>query len=218
MKRILFLYSNQMPFTSQGILLMTADFTAAYTSTYRSQGDKSKNTKMSVLEDVTMAQIKEHMSIYLTLKDELCRLNKSSKAADIRLGYEKDKEVLIDKLRRAKSVAASLYADYADGILSESDYKFAKIKYVKDIENYQSRIQELECILLTYNEQYSVDTELDAQISDHKDFTELTEKIIKAFISRINCFDKNRFEFHFRFQDKLEELKELVNRRREEIA
>ena len=81
-----------------------------------------------------------HMNLFLDTKEVLQRLNRTAQAKQIKTDYKRQITDTRNRLERAQSMNSSLYNDYADGLLNERDYLFAKQKYVKEAENLAQKL------------------------------------------------------------------------------
>lgn len=113
---------------------------------------------------------------------------------------------------------SNLYNDYADGLLSERDYLFAKQKYVKETENLTQKLSELAAMQTTYEVEYAGNQDFAKVMEQYADFNELTSEIVHALISRIVFFGEDRIEIEYAFADELKTFVELTESRKEEIA
>lgn len=122
------------------------------------------------------------------------------------------------KQGREQSRAGSLYNDYADGILSESDYLYAKEKYLNEAAAEEQKINELQELQRRSEKGCKEGSKLETIIEKYKNFDNLTEDIIQSFISKVLVYSDERLEICFRFKDELEELAQVVEERRDEIC
>lgn len=115
--------------------------------TYQALKEKGCTRKRLNKKDVEKAveeAIRLHMKLFLDSKEALEQLNRTEEARQINAGYQREILEACKRKSRAESRAGSLYNDYADGILNESDYLYAKEKYLKDAEAEEQKIVELQ--------------------------------------------------------------------------
>ena len=121
-------------------------------------------------------------------------------------------------MERAQSMNTSLYSDYADGLLNERDYLFAKKKYVREAEEMAQRLSELSAVQATYKAEYSGNGSMAETIGKYADFKELSSEMIHALIKRIVFFGEGRIEIEYTFSDEMEAFLELAENRKGEIS
>lgn len=112
----------------------------------------------------------------------------------INAGYQKEILEACKKKIKAENRAGSLYNDYADGILSESDYLYAKEKYLSEAAAEEQRIIELQEMQRRYEKGRKENSKLETIVEQYKNFDNLTENIIKSFISKVLVYSDERLE------------------------
>lgn len=121
-------------------------------------------------------------------------------------------------MERAQSMNSSLYSDYADGLLNERDYLFAKKKYVREAEEMAQKLSELAALQATYEAEYAGDSGMSETIGRYADFRELSSEMVHALIKRIVFFGEGRIEIEYTFADEMKELVELAESRKGEVS
>lgn len=179
---------------------------------------KKKRIKMQDLEQAVENALRMHMKLFLDTKKVLQSLNKTAQAKQIKTDYRRQITDTKNRLERAQSMNSNLYNDYADGLLSERDYLFAKQKYVKEAENLAQKLSELAAMQTTYEAEYAGGQDFAKVMERYAGFEELTSDIVHALISRIVYFGEGRIEIEYAFADELKAFVELTESRKEEIS
>ena len=201
-----------------GIAKVYYDYTCPNSESYGEQFCKKKKIKMQDLEEAVEAALRMHMNLFLDTKEVLQRLNRTAQAKQIKTDYRRQITDTRNRLERAQSMNSSLYNDYADGLLNERDYLFAKQKYVKEAENLAQKLSELAAMQTTYETEYAGGQDFAKIMGQYAGFEELTSEMVHALISRIVFFGEGRIEIEYAFDDELKALVELAESRKEEIA
>ncbi len=201
-----------------GIAKVYYDYTCPNSESYGEQFCKKKKIKMQDLEEAVKAALRMHMNLFLDTKEVLQRLNRTAQAKQIKTDYRRQITDTRNRLERAQSMNSSLYNDYADGLLNERDYLFAKQKYVKEAENLAQKLSELAAMQTTYETEYAGDQDFAKIMGQYAGFEELTSEMVHALISRIVFFGEGRIEIEYAFDDELKAFVELAESRKEEIA
>ena len=108
-------------------------------------------------------------------------------------------------LHRCESLRESLYQNYAECLMTETEYLTMKKRYAADEELYAARIREIE-------ERISAEKKLGPENSFITAFgmvspiTVITEEILTALVDRIEIGANHRIEIKFRFRDEFREL------------
>lgn len=194
------------------------DYYCPNSDSYGEKFCKKKSIKMQDLEDAVEAALRIHLKLFLDTKEVLQSLNRTAQAKQIKTDYRRQITDTKNRLERAQSMNSNLYNDYADGLLSERDYLFAKQKYVKEAENLAQKLSELAAMQTTYEAGYAGGQDFAKVMERYAGFEELTSDIIHALISRIVFFGEGRIEIEYAFADELNAFVELTESRKGEIA
>lgn len=201
-----------------GIAKVYYDYTCPNSESYGEQFCKKKKIKMQDLEEAVEAALRIHMNLFLDTKEVLQKLNRTAQAKQIKADYRRQITDTRNRLERAQSMNSSLYNDYADGLLNERDYLFAKQKYVKEAENLAQKLSELAAMQTTYETEYAGGQDFAKIMGQYAGFEELTSEMVHTLISRIVFFGEGRIEIEYAFDDELKAFVELAESRKEEIA
>ena len=201
-----------------GIAKVYYDYTCPNSESYGEQFCKKKKIKMQDLEEAVEAALRMHMNLFLDTKEVLQKLNRTAQAKQIKADYRRQMTDTRNRLERAQSMNSSLYNDYADGLLNERDYLFAKQKYVKEAENLAQKLSELAAMQTTYETEYAGGQDFAKIMEQYAGFEELTSEMVHTLIRRIVFFGEGRIEIEYAFDDELKAFVELAEGRKEEIA
>lgn len=194
------------------------DYICPNSEAYGEKFCKKKKIKMADLESAVEAALRIHTKLFLDTKEVLQKLNRTSQAKQIKTDYRRQIADTKGRLERAQSMNSNLYNDYADGLLSERDYLFAKQKYVNEAENLTQKLSELAAMQTTYEAEYAGGHDFAKIMEQYADFEELTSDMVHTLINRIIFFGEDRIEIEYAFADELAAFVELTEGRREEIA
>lgn len=180
--------------------------------------DPPKNVKASEIEDTVMNLIKEHIALYIEAKDRLKKLNRKPVAVGKRIELEKKLSELEDRKDKVNGFIRNLYEDFTDGVFSEDEYLEMKAGYVSELDSLEADMEEVRNAIATYSVSYGGDEEMAATFSDYIGIEELSREAVVAFISKITCFSKIRFEVEYTFADEWKAFIDLVEKRGAEVA
>ena len=145
--------------------------------------------------------IKEQMALLLD-EDAVVKNIKSAVGTDSKISYLiSEKKDIDSKIKSIFKQKSELYADFSDGILSETEYL--------EINNsYSSRIEEFEKMLLRIDE--TIDSLASSALDDEKirelihKYThkrKLSKDMVEAFIEKVIIYDGKQIEVKFNFSD-----------------
>lgn len=194
------------------------DYLCPNSEAYGEKFCKKKKIKMQDLEEVVETAVQMHMKLFLDTREVLQSLNKSAQAKKIKTGFKREIADTKGRLERTQSMNSNLYNDYADGLLNERDYLFAKKKYVLEAENLAQRLSELSEMQLTYEEEYAGSHDMEVVMEKYADFEELSSEMVHALISRIVFFGGKQIEIQFAFENQVQKLVEVAESRKGEIT
>lgn len=194
------------------------DYICPNSEAYGEQFCKRKKIKMQDLEEAVEAALRMHIKLFLDTREVLNYLNHTVQAKAVRQDYKKQISDTRGRLERAQSMNSNLYNDYADGLLSERDYLFAKQKYVKEAENLTQKLSELAALQNTYEEEYVGSQDMAQIMEQYSDFKELSSDMVHALIRKITFYGGGRIEIQYAFEDELKAFMELTEQRKGEVA
>ena len=193
------------------------DYICPNSESYGEKFCKRKRIKMQELEEAVGAALRLHINLFLDTKAVMENLNRTAQAKQIQDGYRRQMAETRNRMERAQSMNSSLYSDYADGLLNERDYLYAKKKYVKEAEELAQKLSELAAVQATYEAEYAGGGGMAETIGRYADFQELSSEIVHALVRRIVFFGEGRVEIEYTFADEMKEFVELAECRKGEV-
>lgn len=193
------------------------DYICPNSESYGERFCKKKKIKMQDLEEAVGAALRLHINLFLDTKEVLQNLNRTAQAKQVQDGYRRQIAETRNRMERAQSMNSSLYSDYADGLLNERDYLYAKRKYVREAEELAQKLSELAAVQATYEAEYAGSGGMAETIGQYADFQELSSEIVHALVRRIVFFGEGRVEIEYTFADEMKEFVELAECRKGEV-
>jgi DNA invertase Pin-like site-specific DNA recombinase len=190
-------------------------YECARTSTYGEQ-DPSKYVKVEKVENLVMELIRQHVAVYMDARGRMKILNQKPYAIAKRDLLEKRCGEFKERRARIENFIGNLYEDYADGIFSEDEYFEMKAGYVAELEELEDLLAGAEAELATYSVEYEGNTDMADVFTRYLGVETLNRELVQAFIKRIICYGKDRFEVEYNFADEFRSFFELVELRGEE--
>jgi hypothetical protein len=110
------------------------------------------------------------------------------------------------KIERSANHATVLYGDYADGILTETEYLFAKEKYREEKRLWEQRLDELIAEESKHTDTFVYGNKWIAALSRFRDSEELTREILLAVVERVIISGNDEINVIFKHRDEYEAL------------
>lgn len=105
------------------------------------------------------------------------------------------------KLRGVGSKRTRLYEDFADGILNEEEYQFAKSSYDEQWQTLNRQLDELVQKRSSYTETLSSDNKWITLMKGLQESEKLTKELVDMAIERIVVYENNTIELFMKYHD-----------------
>lgn len=184
---------------------------------YNSSYCTKKAMKQEDLESVILKLIRAQIQLFTDSRDLCLSLNKrESSKTKYRLycTHIRDIRTQIDKCVERK---ASLYTDFADGIISQDDYISMGQQYAQKADDLRIFLSELEHEAQKYNPTYAVAGSWAQLVEKYQDIDALSEEIVDAFIDVVTLYNNGHVDVKFNFRDEMDEVVHLAAIRRREV-
>ena len=211
-------FSRQVKEYPSGKVSVYHSYICPNTDSYGENFCKRKRIGAQRLGEAVAAALRVHINLFLDTKEALQKLNRSERARRVQDGYKKQMADIQRRMERAQSMNSTLYNDYAEGILSERDYLYAKKKYIEEAETLSQRLKELSGIQATYEDRYSGDGKMAEAVERYADFQELTPELAHTLVRRIVFYGGDKIEVEFAFADEMEAFLKLTEQRKGEAS
>lgn len=175
--------------------------------------DPAKNIKADDMEALVLELIQKHIAVYVDAKDRLGVLNRGKRAESERKALGERLERLQARKDKVADFIRNLYEDFADGVFSEAEYLEMKAGYVEELEGLDARIEAAGAEAKTYDEGYAGAGDMAAVFEKYLGVDKLSGDMARAFIRKIICYSKERFEVEYCFADELKALTDLLEKR-----
>jgi len=114
------------------------------------------------------------------------------------------------KTERIDTLLSSLYDDYAENILTESEYLFAKAKYREEKRLLQLKTDELIAIEAKHTETYVDENKWVAALLRFKNEKQLTGAMLSELVDHIEVSENNKVSVVFKHRDEYEALLNFI--------
>lgn len=177
-----------------------------------------KNIRAADLDEAVLATIRKQMEIFMDTQKilkELIAQEKETAKQEAPIARVKDIQKEID---RRKGLCTALYTDLKEGILTQDEYFYAKMRYQEEIDSLEKELQELESIRGKASEVVQGEKKWEQLISKYYKAQTLNLAMMDAIVKEIKLYADNSISIEFRYMNEFEELLQECERIRREVA
>ena len=156
--------------------------------------------------DAVFAAMQVQMEYALNQEKMMQKLRGTAKERNLIDQYVAKVNYLTQELKKLNSRREGLFESFAEGILDEADYQYAKKSYdeeyaslEKQLSEAKSRKKELDGVLTANNEWLQA-------MHKVEDATELDQDLVNALVKKVLIYEDNRVEVEFKFRDQQDVL------------
>ena len=151
--------------------------------------------------DAVFAAMQVQMEYALNQEKMMQKLRGTAKEHNLIDQYVAKVNYLTQELKKVNSRREGLFESFAEGILDEADYQYAKKSYdeeyaslEKQLSEAKSRKKELDGVLTANNEWLQA-------MHKVEDATELDQDLVNALVKKVLVYEDNRVEVEFKFRE-----------------
>ena len=177
-----------------------------------------KNIRAADLDEAVLATIRKQMEIFMDTQKilkELIAQEKETAKQEAPISRVKDIQKEID---RRKGLCTALYTDLKEGILTQDEYFYAKMRYQEEIDSLEKELQELKSIRGKASEVVQGEKKWEQLISKYYKAQTLNPAMMEAIVKEIKLYADNSISIEFRYMNEFEELLQECERIRREVA
>lgn len=177
-----------------------------------------KNIRAADLDEAVLATIRKQMEIFMDTQKilkELIAQEKETAKQEAPIARVKDIQKEID---RRKGLCTALYTDLKEGILTQDEYFYAKMRYQEEIDSLEKELQELKSIRGKASEAAQGEKKWEQLISKYYKAQTLSPAMMEAIVKEIKLYADNSISIEFRYMNEFEELLQECERIRREVA
>ncbi len=196
---------------------VTAWYYCALHENYNSSYCVKKAVKKQDVEDIALKLIRTQIKLFTDAREMIIALNKKESSKTKHRIYSDQIRNVKKQIEKYMSLKASLYEDFASGVLSQSDYISMGQEYAQKADELRIFLAELEKEAQKYSQTYAMNGSWAQIIEQYQNVETLTEEMIDAFIDEMILYNNGHVEVKFRFKDELDEVIHLAAIRQREV-
>ena len=154
-----------------------------------------------VVADAVLAAI--NMQLELALKQEqlIRQMRGSAREKNLIDKYVGQINYLSQELKKTNSKREALFENFAEGILDEAEYQFAKKKYDEEAKEIEKKLTVEKAKKVQLDDILSLSNEWLEAIHKVENVTEIDAGLVKHLVSSVKIFEDNRVEVELYFGD-----------------
>ena len=196
---------------------VTAWYYCALHENYNSSYCVKKAVKKQDVEDIALKLIRTQIKLFTDAREMIITLNKKESSKTKHRIYGDQIRNVKKQIEKYMSLKASLYEDFANGVLSQSDYISMGQEYAQKADELRIFLAELEKEAQKYSQTYAMNGSWAQIIEQYQNADTLTAEMIDAFIDEMILYNNGHVEVKFRFRDELDEVIHLAAIRQREV-
>lgn len=196
---------------------VTAWYYCALHENYNSSYCVKKAVKKQDVEDIALKLIRTQIKLFTDAREMIIALNKKESSKTKHRIYSDQIRNVKKQIEKYMSLKASLYEDFANGVLSQSDYISMGQEYAQKADELRIFLAELEKEAQKYSQTYAMNGSWAQIIEQYQNAETLSEEMIDAFIDEMILYNNGHVEVKFRFKDELDEVIHLAAIRQREV-
>ena len=196
---------------------VTAWYYCALHENHNSSYCVKKAVKKQDVEDIALKLIRTQIKLFTDAREMIIALNKKESSKTKHRIYSDQIRNVKKQIEKYMSLKASLYEDFANGVLSQSDYISMGQEYAQKADELRIFLAELEKEAQKYSQTYAMNGSWAQIIEQYQNAETLTEEMIDAFIDEMILYNNGHVEVKFRFKDELDEVIHLAAIRQREV-
>lgn len=154
-----------------------------------------------VVADAVLAAIKMQLELALKQEQLIRQMRGSVKEKNLIDKYIGHVNYLSQELKRINSKREDLFENFAEGILDEAEYQFAKKKYDDEAAEIEKKLTVEKAKKVQLDDILSLSNEWLKTIHKAENVTEIDTGLVKHLVSTVKIFEDNRVEVALNFGD-----------------
>lgn len=165
------------------------------------------------INKAVFAQISNHMRCCIDALRVIRELNARSNGLKKYDVYEKAITRQRRELEKVNRNFSELYGDYSEHLINESEYLTLKQQYLLKSEALKKEIDNLLVSQNLYSKNYKIDEDWENLINKYLKCRKLNKELADAFVDKVQVFEDGRISVNLVYDDCLEELLQVKNKR-----
>ena len=154
-----------------------------------------------VVADAVLAAINIQLELALKQEQLIRQMRGSVKEKNLIDKYVGQINYLSQELKKLNGKREALFENFAEGILDEAEYQFAKKKYDEEAKDIEKKLTVEKAKKVQLDDILSLSNEWLVAIHKAENVTEIDAGLVKHLVSSVKIFEDNRVEVELNFGD-----------------
>lgn len=154
-----------------------------------------------VVADAVLAAIIIQLELALKQEQLIRQMRGSVREKSLIDKYVGQINYLSQELKKTNSKREALFENFAEGILDEAEYQFAKKKYDEEAKEIEKKLTVEKAKKVQLDDILSLSNEWLVAIYKAENITEIDAGLVKHLVSSVKIFEDNRVEVELNFRD-----------------
>lgn len=152
-----------------------------------------------IVADAVLAAINIQLELALKQEQLIRQMRGSKREKNLIDKYVGQMNYLSQELRKINGKRETLFENFAEGILDEAEYQFAKKKYDDEAANIEKKLVAEKAKKSQLDDVLSLSNEWLSAIHQAENVTEIDSDLVKHLVSSVKVFEDNRVEVELNF-------------------
>lgn len=154
-----------------------------------------------LVAEAVLAAIKVQLEFALKQEQLIRQMRGSEKEKNLIDKYVGRINYLSQELKKLNGRREALFESFAEGILDETEYQFAKKKYDDEAAGIEKKLTDEKAKKAQLDDVLSLSNEWFTAIHKAENITEIDSELVKHLVSSVKIFEDNRVEVELNFKD-----------------
>ncbi len=164
-----------------------------------------------LVADAVMAVVKIQMELALKQEQLIRQMRGSVKEKNLIDKYVGQINYLNQELKKTNARREGLFENFAEGILDEKDYQFAKEKYDEEASSLDKKLKAASVKKNQLDSVLGFDNKWLAAMHEAENVTEVNESLAKSLIRKVMVFEENRVEVQLNYAEDKDILLNIIS-------
>ena len=156
--------------------------------------------------DAVFAAMQVQMEYALNQEKMMQKLRGTAKERNLIDQYVAKVNYLTQELKKVNSRREGLFESFAEGILDEADYQYAKKSYDEEYASLEKQLSEAKLRKKELDGVLTANNEWLQAMHKVEDATELDQDLVNALVKKVLIYEDNRVEVEFKFREQKDVL------------
>ncbi len=164
-----------------------------------------------LVADAVVAVIKVQIELALKQEQLIRQMRGSVKEKNLIDKYVGQVNYLNQELKKINAKREGLFENFAEGILDENEYQFAKEKYDEEAASLGKRLKAASTKKSQLDSVLSFDNKWLAATHEAENIAEVNESLVKSIISKVMVYEDNRVEVELNYAEDKDILLSIIS-------